>query len=499
MEAEPVNVSEFQELARLALPKMYYDFYAGGAEDQHTLEENVKAFQRIFIRPRVLIDVSRTDTSTTIMGYKTSAPIMVAPTAMHKLAHPEGEVATARASATANVIMVLSFNSTCTVEEVASSCNAVYKRREISAFMVQRAERNGFKAIILTVDTPRLGRREADIKNKMVAPQLKNFEGLISTEMKTDKGSNLEAFASGVLDASLCWKDIGWLKSITSLPVLIKGVLTREDALRALEVGVAGIIVSNHGARQLDYSPATINVLEEVVVAVQGKIPVLFDGGVRRGTDIFKALALGAQAVMIGRPVIYGLAAKGEHGVSRVINMLKDELELTMALSGCCTVKDISRSHVSTKIDRLHCRLVTFIHTLQLHRRIGDTTDRAQIVGSSEFSGSSAGDWLAVVVVAAAVFDSSDEEHQCLMVNPLAEAKEQLVMVKWFPAAAVTAVVAAAAASVAAAASATAVVGGAAAVEAGVAAAVAAAAAGSCKDSFLASILGDPLLYAASD
>ncbi|KAL0319465.1 UNVERIFIED_CONTAM: Peroxisomal (S)-2-hydroxy-acid oxidase GLO4 [Sesamum angustifolium] len=378
MEAEPVNVSEFQELARLALPKMYYDFYAGGAEDQHTLEENVKAFQRIFIRPRVLIDVSRTDTSTTIMGYKTSAPIMVAPTAMHKLAHPEGEVATARASATANVIMVLSFNSTCTVEEVASSCNAVrffqlyvYKRREISAFMVQRAERNGFKAIILTVDTPRLGRREADIKNKMVAPQLKNFEGLISTEMNTDKGSNLEAFASGVLDASLCWKDIGWLKSITSLPVLIKGVLTREDALRALEVGVAGIIVSNHGARQLDYSPATINVLEEVVYSFlcfllhmedidsphSWQNSSLFDGGVRRGTDIFKALALGAQAVMIGRPVIYGLAAKGEHGVSRVINMLKDELELTMALSGCCTVKDISRCHVSTKIDRLHCRL----------------------------------------------------------------------------------------------------------------------------------------------
>ncbi|KAL0354447.1 UNVERIFIED_CONTAM: Peroxisomal (S)-2-hydroxy-acid oxidase GLO3 [Sesamum radiatum] len=339
MEAEPVNVSEFQELARLALPKMYYDYYAGGAEDQHTLEENVKAFQRIFIRPRVLIDVSRTDSSTTIMGYKTSAPIMVAPTAMHKLAHPEGEVATARASATANVIMV-------------------YKRREISAFMVQRAERNGFKAIILTVDTPRLGRREADIKNKMVAPPLKNFEGLIPTEVNTDKGSNLQAFASGVLDASLCWKDIGWLKSITSLPVLIKGVLTREDALRALEVGVAGIIVSNHGARQLDYSPATINVLEEVVVAVQGKIPVLFDGGVRRGTDVFKALALGAQAVMIGRPVIYGLAAKGEHGVSRVINMLKDELELTMALSGCCTVKDISRSHVSTEIDGLHCRLL---------------------------------------------------------------------------------------------------------------------------------------------
>ncbi|CAA3020265.1 Peroxisomal (S)-2-hydroxy-acid oxidase GLO4 [Olea europaea subsp. europaea] len=364
MASEPVNVSEFQELARQALPKMYYDFYAGGAEDQQTLEENVKAFHRIIIRPRILVDVSRVDMSTTILGYNTSAPIMVAPTALHKLAHPEGEVATARAAAACGTIMALSFTSMCTVEEVASSCNAVrffqlyvYKKREISALMVQRAERNGFKAIILTADTPRLGRREADIKNKMISPQLKNLEGLVSTEVHTDKGSNMEAFASRTLDASLCWKDIGWLKSITSLPILIKGILTREDAIKAVEVGVAGIVVSNHGARQLDYSPATITVLEEVILAVRGRIPVLFDGGVRRGTDIFKALALGARAVMIGRPIIYGLAAKGEDGVRRVLSMLKDELELTMALSGCCSVKDITRRHVMTEQDRLHCRL----------------------------------------------------------------------------------------------------------------------------------------------
>ncbi|GFP91674.1 peroxisomal (s)-2-hydroxy-acid oxidase glo4 [Phtheirospermum japonicum] len=346
MAAERI-ISEFQERTRLALPKMYYDFYTGGAEDQHTLKENVKAFRNITIRPRILMDISRIDTSTTIMGCSTSAPLMVAPTALHKLAHPEGEIATARASASSNVIMVLSYNSTCTVEEVASSCNAVYRRRDITALMVQRAERNGFKAIILTVDTPRLGRREADIKNKMIAPQLKNFEGLVSTEVVTDKGSGIEALASKMLDDSLCWKDIGWLKSITNLPILVKGILTQEDALRALEVGVDGIIVSNHGARQLDYTPATITVLEEVVLAVQGKIPVILDGGVRRGSDIFKALALGAHAVMIGRPVIYGLAAKGENGVRQVIDVLKDELEQTMALSGCYTLKDISRIHGS--------------------------------------------------------------------------------------------------------------------------------------------------------
>ncbi|OIT36943.1 PREDICTED: peroxisomal (S)-2-hydroxy-acid oxidase GLO4-like isoform X1 [Nicotiana attenuata] len=276
-----------------------------------------------------------------------------------------GEVATARGAAACNVIMGLSFTATCTIEEVASSCNAVrffqtyvYKRRDITELMVHKAESNGFRAIILTADTPRLGRREADIKNKlMISPRLRNFEGLITTEVVSDKGSNLEAYAAGTLDPSLCWKDIAWLKSITNLPILIKGVLTGEDAIKAVEAGVAGIIVSNHGARQLDYTPATISVLEEVVNAVQGKVPVLLDGGIRRGTDIFKALALGAKAILIGRPVVYGLATKGESGVKQVIEMLKNELEQTMALAGCCNVNDITRSHVKTEKERLLCRM----------------------------------------------------------------------------------------------------------------------------------------------
>ncbi|KAL8242733.1 hypothetical protein R6Q59_013035 [Mikania micrantha] len=361
---EPVNVKEYQELAKQALPKMNYDYFAGGSEDQHTLRENNDAFQRIIILPRILVDVSKIDMSTTILGYKTSAPIMIAPTSMHKLAHPEGEILTAKAAAACNVIMGLSFSSTCTIEEVASSCNAVrffqlyvFKRRDLSALMVKRAEMNGFKAILLTADTPKLGRREADIKNKMIAPQLKNFEGLFSTKVDDSDGSNLEAFASRFMDPSLSWKDIAWLKSITNLPILIKGVLTREDAIKAMEVGVEGIIVSNHGGRQLDYVPATIAVLEEVVAAVEGRIPVLFDGGIRRGTDVFKALALGARAVMVGRPIIYGLAAKGEYGVRRVVEMLKDELELTMALAGCPTLNDIIRKHVKTQTDNQHCRL----------------------------------------------------------------------------------------------------------------------------------------------
>ncbi|PON93465.1 Alpha-hydroxy acid dehydrogenase, FMN-dependent [Trema orientale] len=361
MAPEPVNVNEFQELARQVLPKMYYDYYAGGAEDQNTLKENIEAFQRIWLRPRVLIDVSRIDMSTTILGYKISAPIMIAPTAYQQLAHPEGEVATARAAAACDTIMVLSFRSTCTVEEVSSSCDAVrffqlyvYKRRDICAQLVQRAERNGFKAVVLTVDTPRIGRRESDTKNKMIQPKLKNFEGLISSEVDSQDGSKIEAFIKKNFDDSLSWEAIGWLRSITSLPILLKGILTREDARKAVEAGVAGIIVSNHGGRQLDYAPATISVLEEVVEAVGGRLPVLVDGGVRRGTDVFKALALGAQAVLVGRPVIYGLAAKGENGVRSVIDMLKNELEITMALSGCPTLKHITRNHVMTHHDNLN-------------------------------------------------------------------------------------------------------------------------------------------------
>ncbi|CAL9009670.1 unnamed protein product [Prunus brigantina] len=308
---------------------------------------------------------------------------MIAPTARHQLAHPEGEVATARAAAACNTIMVLSNMSTCTVEDVASSCNAVrffqlyffqflscscllglkisngtfpeqvYKRRDISAQIVQRAEKSGYKAIVLTVDAPRLGRREADIKNRMVAPQL-NFEGILSTDLNSDEGSKVEAFVKETFDASLCWEEIEWLKSITNLPILIKGVLTHEVARKAVEVGVAGIVVSNHAGRQLDYTPTTIS---GVVDAVGRKVPVLLDGGVRRGTDAFKALALGAQAVLVGRPVIYGLAANGERGVRRIIEMLKDEFELTMALCGCPGVMDITRSHVRTECDKLHSML----------------------------------------------------------------------------------------------------------------------------------------------
>ncbi|KAL2476506.1 Peroxisomal (S)-2-hydroxy-acid oxidase GLO1 [Abeliophyllum distichum] len=358
---EVTNVTEYQAIAKEKLPKMVYDYYASGAEDQWTLAENRNAFSRILFRPRILIDVSKIDLSTTVLGFKISMPIMIAPTAMQKMAHPEGEYATARAASAAGTIMTLSSWATSSVEEVASTGPGirffqlyVYKDRNVVAQLVRRAERAGFKAIALTVDTPRLGRREADIKNRFVLPPfltLKNFEGLDLGKMDQANDSGLASYVAGQIDRTLSWKDVKWLQSITSMPILVKGVITAEDTRLAVQNGAAGIIVSNHGARQLDYVPSTIMALEEVVKAAQGRVPVFLDGGVRRGTDVFKALALGASGIFIGRPVVFSLAAEGEAGVRKVLQMLREEFELTMALSGCRSLKEITRDHIMTEWD----------------------------------------------------------------------------------------------------------------------------------------------------
>ncbi|KAL0305481.1 UNVERIFIED_CONTAM: (S)-2-hydroxy-acid oxidase GLO1 [Sesamum radiatum] len=358
------NVMEFEAVAREKLPKMVYDYYASGAEDQWTLHENRNAFSRILFRPRILVDVSNIDMTTTILGFKVSMPIMVAPTAMQKMAHPAGELATARAASAAGTIMTLSSWATSSVEEVASTGPGtrffqlyVYRDRNIVRQLVRRAEKAGFKAIALTVDTPRLGRREADIKNRFTLPAhltLRNFDGLDLGTVDRTNDSGLATYVADQIDRSLNWKDVKWLQSITTLPILVKGVLTAEDASLAVQAGAAGIIVSNHGARQLDYVPATIMALEEVVRAAQGRVPVFLDGGIRRGTDVFKALALGASGVFIGRPVIFALAAYGEAGVRKMLKMLHDELELTMALSGCRSIKEITRAHITAPWDAPH-------------------------------------------------------------------------------------------------------------------------------------------------
>ncbi|KAG9153911.1 hypothetical protein Leryth_006028 [Lithospermum erythrorhizon] len=335
------NVCEYESLAKEKLTKMAYDYFASGAEDQWTLAENRNAFSRILFRPRILIDVTKIDITTTVLGFNISMPIMIAPTAMQKMAHPQGEYATARAASAAGTIMTLSSWSTSSVEEVASTGPGI---RFFQLYLVKRAERAGFKAIALTVDTPRLGRRESDIKNRFVLPSyltLKNFQGLDLGKMDKSNDSGLASYVAGQIDRALSWK------TITSLPILVKARL-------AVQAGVAGIIVSNHGARQLDYVPATISALEEVVKAAQGRIPVFLDGGVRRGTDVFKALALGASGIFIGRPVVFSLAVDGEAGVKKVLQMLRDEFELTMALSGCRSLKEITRNHIVTDWDAPH-------------------------------------------------------------------------------------------------------------------------------------------------
>ncbi|XP_073119952.1 glycolate oxidase 1-like [Henckelia pumila] len=356
------NVMEYEALAEEKLPKMVYDYYASGAEDQWTLKENRNAFSKITFRPRILMDVSKIDVTTSILGFKISSPIMIAPTAMQKMAHPQGELATARAATSAGTIMTLSSWATSSIEEVASTAPTgirffqlfVSKDRSIVTQLVKRAEEAGYKAIVLTVDTPRLGRREADIKNRFTLPDnltLKNYESLNLGSIDRTDDSRLASFISNQFDRSLSWKDVKWLQTITDLPILLKGVLTAEDAALAVQAGAAGIIVSNHGARQLDYVPATIMVLEEVVRAAEGKVPVFLDGGIRRGTDVFKALALGASGVFIGRPVLFALAVEGEAGVRKVLQMLRDELELTMTLSGCRSVEEITRRHIQTPGD----------------------------------------------------------------------------------------------------------------------------------------------------
>jgi 4-hydroxymandelate oxidase len=292
------------------------------------------------------------------MGTEVSAPILVAPTAYHCLADAEGECATARAAAAARTVLCASTLATRTLEEIAAASGAgprwfqlyVFKDRAVSERLVRRAEAAGYAALVLTVDTPRLGRREKDVKNGFGLPpglRLANFDGELAREPAHAPGvSGIALYARDQLDDSLTWEALAWLRGITKLPVLVKGVLAAEDARLAVEHGASGVIVSNHGGRQLDGVLATADALPEVVAAVDGRAEVYVDGGVRRGADVLRALALGARAVLVGRPVLWGLAARGEAGVAHVLEMLREELELAMALAGVADVSAARRIEV---------------------------------------------------------------------------------------------------------------------------------------------------------
>ncbi|KAK7939661.1 hypothetical protein WMY93_002987 [Mugilogobius chulae] len=347
-----VCLTDFEEYAREHLPKATWDYYAAGADDCCTRDDNILAY--------------KSDPRTTVQGTEISFPVGIAPTAFHCLAWPEGEVATARATECLNTCYITSTYSTCSVEEiVAAAPNGyrwfqlyVYRDRKLSEHIVRRVEGLGYKALVLTVDVPYTGKRRNDIRNQFKLPphlKVKNFDGIFLQETA---GPEEYGIPANTLDPSISWKDVYWLQSITHLPIIIKGILTKEDAELAVEHGVQGIIVSNHGGRQLDGGPASIDALTEIVDTVQGKIEVYLDGGIRTGSDVLKALALGAKCVFIGRPAIWGLAYKGEDGVREVLQILNDEFRLSMALSGCRNVSEINRNLIQcSKLFGLSVRL----------------------------------------------------------------------------------------------------------------------------------------------
>ncbi|KAK1170708.1 hydroxyacid oxidase 1 [Acipenser oxyrinchus oxyrinchus] len=360
MTEKPVCLNDFEEHAKRILPKAVYDYYRSGADEQQTLADNVAAFSRWRLYPRVLRDVSQIDLSVSVLGQRISMPVCVAATAMQRMAHPDGETATVRACRSAGTGMMLSSWATSSIEEVAESApNSlrwlqlyIYKDRELTKSLVLRAERAGYKGIFVTVDTPYLGKRQNDVRNRFMLPshlRMANFESPdLSFSSKNGYGedSGLAVYVAKAIDPTLKWEDIAWLKKLTKLPVVVKGILRADDAQEAVKYGVDGILVSNHGARQLDCVPATIDVLQEIVEAVEGRAEVFLDGGVRKGTDIMKALALGAKAVFVGRPVLWGLAYQGENGVNEVLELLRQELSLAVALTGCRTVNEIDKSIV---------------------------------------------------------------------------------------------------------------------------------------------------------
>ena len=357
MAKRPVNVAEFEALARERMSASAYDYYAGGAEDEVTLAANRDAFRGIAIRPRMLAGVSNATTATDILGVSLRLPVVLAPTAFNKLGHADGEIAAARAAGTAGTLMCCSTVSSTSIEDVGAAATGplwfqlyVYRDREVTRDLVRRAEAAGCRALVLTVDTPRLGRRERDMRGGFSLPPgiaIANLERYGTPDALQWAGTTtFTEYVHRLIDDSLTWESVDWLRSITALPILIKGVLTAEDARLAVAHGAAGVIVSNHGGRQLDGAMATIDALPEIAQAVAGQLPVLMDGGIRRGTDVFKALALGASVVCIGRAYLWGLAAEGEAGVVRVLEMLRAELELTMVLAGCATIADISPLHV---------------------------------------------------------------------------------------------------------------------------------------------------------
>lgn len=350
-----ISLAELEARARAVMDPAAFDYIAGGAWDEQSLAEAEAAWRRRRLRPRVLVDVARVDPSTTLAGTPAAAPFAIAPMAAHALAHPEGEVATARAAAAAGIPFTLSTMATTSIEDIAAAAPdgvrwfQLYAQADPgrSRSLVERAAAAGYAAIILTVDLPVLGYRERDMRSGFnLSVPLMNFPDGRPTHVAREGESGYDVLQED-LDRGLVWSDLATIRSWSSLPLFLKGILTAEDARNALEEGVAGIIVSNHGARQLDRSVAPADALEEVVAAVDGRAEVWVDGGVRRGLDVVTALALGARGVLVGRPILWALAVGGEAGVARALDILRQETIIAMTLLGARTPADLTRAHVA--------------------------------------------------------------------------------------------------------------------------------------------------------
>jgi len=345
-----VNVDDFEAAARERLDPGAYGYMAGGAGDEHTLRANSAAFARWDLRPRVLVDVGGVSAATTVLGTEVTLPVLIAPTAFQRLANPEGELPMARAAAAAGTVMTLSTLSSVTPAELAAAAPGAAqwfqlywsRDRAFTQELVEGAVEAGFSALMLTVDLPVAGRRERDVRAGFALPDDLPLPNLPISLRREDFHTALHE----AVDDTLTWRDLEWLHSVSSLPLVVKGILTAEDALLAAEHGAAAVVVSNHGGRQLDGVPATLEVLPEVVEAVGERVEVFLDGGIRRGVDVLKALALGARAVLSGRAVLWGLAADGEQGATQVLSLLRKEIELGLKLLGCPSPDAVTRGHV---------------------------------------------------------------------------------------------------------------------------------------------------------
>jgi 4-hydroxymandelate oxidase len=340
---EPRTLDEFEVIARETLPAMTYDFIAGGAEDERTVAGNRAAFARRVLRNRVLVNVETRDMRTRLLGLELSHPIILAPTALHRLAHPDGETATARGAAAADALYTVSTATSTRLDEIQKAAPEGLRwfqlyhlgDREATEELIRLAVTTGHRAIVLTVDVPLLGRRERDLRNLFTLPAGIGMVHGHEPAWSPSGEDAARAWASPIASRTLTWDDLKWIRAAGGgVPFLLKGIVRGDDAEHALNVGVDGIWVSNHGGRQLDGAIATLDALADVAEAVAGNCAIVVDGGVRRGTDVIKALALGADAIAIGRPQLFGLAAGGAMGVQRVIELLRAELDLAMALVG---------------------------------------------------------------------------------------------------------------------------------------------------------------------